>query len=474
MVSLANSIIIDAPADRVWEVVAGRFDRIGEWATAIPASGACPVAAPGTNAPVAARVCYTGVALVPEVTETIMAYDGAARTLTYEATAGMPAFVTTARNRWQVTDLGGGRTRVAYAAEMHVRGVLGRLARWWLLAQVGRTGRHMLADLKHYAEHGTASPRKQRQLRQAAKVPGATVDAVAAVGVRPGTRLLRTALRANAVFSLACGVALVVAGWWLARPWGLGPAALPPLVGVAVAGFGVMVARLAVQPARAMRVWAALVIAADGLWVVGSTALLAMHPPPRPGAVAVAVVGVAVAGVAAAQIAALIAARPDDALGDMETVESSRVYAARPATVWPLLTDHDLYGRLAPNLRSVQVISEPGQPLRRRCTNTSGDAWEETCTLWEDGRRFAVEVDTTDYPYPLESMSGLWQVDPHPDGSKVTMRFAYRARPTALGGLFAIVFRMLFAPVLSRILDGWQARLTGDRDRQGISAGRGG
>jgi hypothetical protein len=63
-------------------------------------------------------------------------------------------------------------------------------------------------------------------------------------------------------------------------------------------------------------------------------------------------------------------------------------------------------------------------------------SWQETCTLWDDGRRFAVDVDTSDYPYPLRLMRGLWQVDPDPSGSQVTMRFAYQATPSVRGGLF--------------------------------------
>jgi hypothetical protein len=56
-------------------------------------------------------------------------------------------------------------------------------------------------------------------------------------------------------------------------------------------------------------------------------------------------------------------------------------------------------------------------------------------------------------------MRGLWQVDPDPAGSRVTMRFAYRAIPSLRGGLFAIGFRALFPPVLSRIFGGWQRSL---------------
>jgi hypothetical protein len=164
MVQLAQTIVVNAPADVVWRVVAGGFDRIGEWATAIPSSAAYPVVESATGAPVPGRVCRTGVALVPEVTETIVAFDDAGRTLTYGATGGMPHFVTLARNRWWVTAKGDRQSRVTFAAELRVRGPIGWLARWWLLARVGRTGRFLLDDLRYYVEHGIASPRKRRQL----------------------------------------------------------------------------------------------------------------------------------------------------------------------------------------------------------------------------------------------------------------------------------------------------------------------
>ena len=98
-----------------------------------------------------------------------MAYDDTVRTLTYQATAGLPAFIALARNQWQVTALDGARTRVAFTAQVELRGLLGQLAWWILLAQIRHTGRHLLADLKHYVEHGAPSPRKQRHLARTAK-----------------------------------------------------------------------------------------------------------------------------------------------------------------------------------------------------------------------------------------------------------------------------------------------------------------
>jgi hypothetical protein len=52
--------------------------------------------------------------------------------------------------------------------ELRVRGRACRLAQWWLLARVGRTGRYLLDDLKYFVGHGMPSPRNLRQLKRAA------------------------------------------------------------------------------------------------------------------------------------------------------------------------------------------------------------------------------------------------------------------------------------------------------------------
>jgi len=126
----------------------------------------------------------------------------------------------------------------------------------------------------------------------------------------PTIRQLRTTLRANAGFSLAGGAMLVTAGWFLAGPWDLGPPWLPPAVGVAVAGFGLLTARLTGAPQRRLRRGAVLVTAADLAWVTGSAALLIWHRPSPAAAVATTVAAGAVAAFAVRQIATLRAGLP--------------------------------------------------------------------------------------------------------------------------------------------------------------------
>jgi hypothetical protein len=178
MPELSTDLIITAPAEQIWEVIGRRFDRIGDWATAIQHSTALPNAAATTagsvlpvaravHAPVPGRVCRTGIRLVPQVTEILIAYDDVNRTLTYQA-SGLPAFVILARNTWTVTAIDAHHSRVSLRARFDTAGPLGLLGRWAILAQTRRTGRHLTEDLRHYVQTGQPSPRKQRQQRRSA------------------------------------------------------------------------------------------------------------------------------------------------------------------------------------------------------------------------------------------------------------------------------------------------------------------
>lgn len=162
-VRVSSETIIDASADRVWEIVAHQFARIGEWATAIPASRPSPQAPGVPEAPVAGRVCATGLPIVRSVEETIVGYDEANRSLTYTG-GGLPRFVSDARNRWTVIAVDDRRARVRVEATIEMRGIIGIVVavpfRFW----AARVGSKTLDDLKHYVEQGRPSTRKERQL----------------------------------------------------------------------------------------------------------------------------------------------------------------------------------------------------------------------------------------------------------------------------------------------------------------------
>lgn len=164
--------LIAASAEAVWNLLGRQFATVAEWASAFRRSEAVPVRAGSrvANAPVEARVCTPASAVMPTIRETLVSYDEANRTLTYEAT-GLPSIISKSLNTWTVTPLRDDSSRLALYARIDMNGLLGTALRPVVLAQVKRLFASYANDLQHYVLHGSPSPEKQRQLAQRSARP---------------------------------------------------------------------------------------------------------------------------------------------------------------------------------------------------------------------------------------------------------------------------------------------------------------
>jgi hypothetical protein len=274
---------------------------------------------------------------------------------------------------------------------------------------------------------------------------------------------LRNVLRTNAVTSLATGLALAVVPGPLDRLLGTGQTGAVRLVGVALVVFALDVLVVAGASAPRLVRWSPAVTVADVSWVVGSAAAIALGWFEPAGAVLVAAAAAMVASFAVAQWRHLAGIHPAAAatIDEQPPIELAAVTATVEGgarAVWAVVVDHERYGRLAPNLSAVEATAADGPGLTRTCTNRRGRRWHEACTLWDEGRRFEVAVDTSDYPYPLARMRGAWWVEPADadERSMVGMQFAFQPHATLGGRLFAVAMQAVFPLVLRWILRGWR------------------
>lgn len=164
-ISVTSTALINAPAARVWRILADEFETVAEWASTIPASGPNALALDiPTGATTAGRSCTIPGFGVTD--ERFTHFDATRRTFTYSAAATrMPGFVTGAQNTWAVREVGPERCEVTSTAEATVRGPLGVMAAPMMRMQFARTIRPTLEDLRVYAETGQVSSRKSRQNR---------------------------------------------------------------------------------------------------------------------------------------------------------------------------------------------------------------------------------------------------------------------------------------------------------------------
>lgn len=140
----------------------------------------------------------------------------------------------------------------------------------------------------------------------------------------------------------------------------------------------------------------------------------------------------------------------------------SRWYDADPDAVWRVITDPDIYADVAPNLSRVTVLDGEGVGMRRECADTAGRSWTETCTAWEPGRGYAVEVNVAESPVHrrlFRSFAGEWSMETREDGVVVTMTFTYEPRYGPFGWVVEKFVDREAKRLTDAIFDGWGREL---------------
>jgi carbon monoxide dehydrogenase subunit G len=159
-----KSKIINAPTDRVWQVVAHEFDKVGEWSSAVTASSPNTDASTPDGATVGGRVCATPG--FGDLRETFTSYSEADNEFSFEV-EGMPSFVTLARNHTTVRPAGADKSEVSLSITMETN-ALGKLMGPMFSIKLKSTLDKFLDELADYIERGEVSKKKQKQLAKAA------------------------------------------------------------------------------------------------------------------------------------------------------------------------------------------------------------------------------------------------------------------------------------------------------------------
>ena len=168
---LNGQLMINAPAQKVWHILAHEFGSVGQWASSIPVSQPVPDAPAPAGAVVGGRVCTTAVPGVAAVREMFTYYDEASMRFGYEASEGRPWYIKRAENNWAVRSLGPETSLAESRAEIEMALLPGMFLARLLKFFVGRVGAQFFEELKYYAEHDRPHPRKlkaqQKQIGKA-------------------------------------------------------------------------------------------------------------------------------------------------------------------------------------------------------------------------------------------------------------------------------------------------------------------
>lgn len=237
------------------------------------------------------------------------------------------------------------------------------------------------------------------------------------------TEALRLPLLGNAAFSLATGVAMLLAAPLIAGALGPPIEELYLLLGAGLVLFSVTLCVIALRPAPLIVLAVSL---ADATWIIATIAALLIWPSaftPLGFAVVLAVNAV-VAVIAWAQLGSILSAfrASDAAPGEYEVC----IAAAAPVDAeafWRVLADLGAIHRYAASLKSsaLTVGDRPGPGAVRTCEDLKGQTWSERCDSWDEGKAFSVTflADEPSFPYPFSKMRGGWRVEPLVSGCRV-------------------------------------------------------
>lgn len=152
----------------------------------------------------------------------------------------------------------------------------------------------------------------------------------------------------------------------------------------------------------------------------------------------------------------------------MARLSTHRTVDAPASLVWDVVTDHDLYAEAAPNLATVEIVEGEREEMVRRCVDTGGNEWTESCTRWEEGRAFAVSVDVADSDFHrrlFRRFDGEWRITERSGRVQITVAFDFEPRYGPLGGLIARYFEYRAPSILTPLLDAWEAEIEARLDR---------
>jgi len=109
----------------------------------------------------------------------------------------------------------------------------------------------------------------------------------------------------------------------------------------------------------------------------------------------------------------------------MAVYEINRHIKAHADVIWNVITDHEAFTEIAPDIYKVDNVSGEKVGLVRQLHHKSGRTWEEKCTAWEDKHFYTMQIDTTSYPLPVKKMLRTCSMEEGPKNVLVNLKYDY-------------------------------------------------
>lgn len=163
--TVERSFTVDAPPERVWEVLGEGFGEVDSWASGVAASSAKPLDA--DRAGPTGRTCSTDLG---PLDENVLLFDATDRRIAYEAhSEAMPFFVRGLENEWRMTPLADGGTQVDMNFVARLTPGFNVVMWPFMRGKITRLLDESIEELTYFVEQGEPHPRKLEAMAEASR-----------------------------------------------------------------------------------------------------------------------------------------------------------------------------------------------------------------------------------------------------------------------------------------------------------------
>jgi hypothetical protein len=149
-------LLINRPANEVWEVLGPQFGEIDKWSSLIHKSE------------VSGEAKLTGVSYSVRNTETtqgptkqeLTSFDPNNYTLSYKAIAGIPFFIKNIHAKWSLKEINSKETKLILDMNIETAGLIGMVLTPVVKLKLSKLANELLDDFKYYVENGKPHSRK--------------------------------------------------------------------------------------------------------------------------------------------------------------------------------------------------------------------------------------------------------------------------------------------------------------------------
>lgn len=129
----------------------------------------------------------------------------------------------------------------------------------------------------------------------------------------------------------------------------------------------------------------------------------------------------------------------------MSVFEMQRKIKAHPEVVWKVISDHEGFIDVAPDISKIETISGDKLGRKHRLYHKSGMIWEEECIEWKEKSSYTMKVDTRNYPLPVKKMRRTCSMLEGPKNITIKLKYEYIPKYGPFGNL---INKLQILPIL--------------------------